>query len=69
MDNFTEQEALEQYDIINQFVLNMGEVGQPETEELQTKIKLLEKVEECIVRENLFSENEELEEINEEFLK
>ena len=69
MENFTETEALDKYDELNSFVLQMGELGQPTPEQLAEQIKILESIEQTIVKESLFSENEELEEINEEYLK
>lgn len=69
MENFTESEALDAYDEINSFMLQLGDVGQPKAETLEKFLKMLKRVEDSIVRESMFSENEELEDINEEFLK
>lgn len=67
--NYTESEALEQFDKVSSFVAKMGDIGQPTDEQLFEAIKNLEAVEDTVVRQAMFSENEELEEINEENLK
>lgn len=69
MEFFSESEAVDAFDDINSFMLEMGDIGQPKPEVLQNKLEILKRIEDTIVRESLFSENEELEDINEEYLK
>jgi hypothetical protein len=67
--NYSESEALEQFDEVSSFVAKMGDLGQPTDEEILSFIKKLEAVEDTVVKQAMFSENEELDEINEENLK
>lgn len=69
MENYTESEALDAFDEVNSFMIEMGEIGQPEPETLSKYLKTLKNVEDAMARESMFSENEKLEDINEEFLK